>query len=548
MSDALWSAIDSRAWSVAHARHLLNRAGFGAPRELSDRLAKMAPAEAVDYLVDFKRIDDPLPPPDFVIPQFSKAETQWLVDGMSKPAIERAGQAAREVQKESLGMLRAWWFDRMARTLRPLEEKMTLFWHSHFAVAASKVQESGHLYQLNAVMREHAAGNVKTLTTLVGQTPAMLQYLDNAQNTKDGPNENWAREMLELFTLGHGAYSEHDIKEAARAFTGWTCNHERFLFRERDHDMGEKTFLGRTGAFTGEDVIDIVFEQPACAEHFARKLWKFFAYDDPEPEIVAGLAATLRKNNYELAPMLKLLFLSQAFYSERAVGTQIKCPAQLLVSLCLDLRIDPLPVIQVNEAMQALGQELFYPPNVRGWPGGREWANANTLTLRYNLPVALVMAAIPNESDDKLRGMQNNMMSSASGGVGDTPDPTGSLGRLLAEFDGERRRRIEERLGVDRGHFRQWFGQWLTAWNSRPPWDSERVVGDVHAETAGGWVDTLTERYLAVSISTEQRKDLLWAIGAMGDPACAMPSGGPPRERVHSTLHLLFSLAEYQVC
>ncbi|MEK7795752.1 MAG: DUF1800 family protein, partial [Candidatus Hydrogenedentota bacterium] len=352
----------------------------------------------------------------------------------------------------------------------------------------------------------------------------------------------------ELFTLGHGAYSEHDIKEAARAFTGWTCNHERFIFRERDHDTGEKSFLGRSGAFTGEDIIDIVFDQPACAEHFAHKLWRYFAYDDPEPEIVSGLAATLRDNNYELAPMLKQLFLSQAFYSERAIGTQIKCPAQLLVSLCLDLRIDPLPFIHVTEAMQALGQELFYPPNVGGWPGGREWANANTLTLRYNLPVALVTAAMPNESDDKLRGMQNNMMSPAAGGAGDTPDPSGALGRLLAEFDGERRRRIEERLGADRGRFRQWLGQWLTAWNARAPWNAERVVGDVPTKTAGGWIDALTDRYLAMPISAEQRKDLLWAMGAMGDSERAMPTGGPPRGRVHSTLHLLFSLAEYQLC
>jgi len=210
---------------------------------------------------------------------------------------------------------------------------MTLFWHSHFAVSAQKVRSARLNYQLNATLRRHATGNFRTLLQEVAKTPAMLEYLDNRQNVKGNPNENWAREFFELFTLGIGNYSENDIKEAARAFTGWTARGEQSVFVARRHDDGVKTLFGRTGRFTADDVIDLTLAQPACAEFICAKLWRFFAYENPDPEVVRGLADTFRQSDYELKPVLKQIFSCQAFYSERATATQINRRCSFLRNL-----------------------------------------------------------------------------------------------------------------------------------------------------------------------------------------------------------------------
>jgi uncharacterized protein (DUF1800 family) len=198
---------------------------------------------------------------------------------------------------------------------------------------------------------------------------------------------------MELFTLGIGNYTEQDIKEAARAFTGWGHDGDDFIFRQYDHDAAEKVFFGKRGNFDGDDIISIIMEHPACGPYIAGKLFEFFAYEDPEPAMVQSLGALLKERSYELRPLLRTLLTSRAFYSDRAIGTQIKSPIQLVVGTVRMLGVEMPGPRQLYQSMQQMGQIPFEPPNVRGWPGGRMWINTSTLFVRYNTAVALAGGA-----------------------------------------------------------------------------------------------------------------------------------------------------------
>ena len=222
----------------------------------------------------------------------------------------------------------------MLKTSRPLQEKLVLFWHGHYATSNEKVRDYRKMMGQFSMLREKANGNLRHLLIIVGKDPAMLIYLDNRQNYKGHPNENFAREVMELFSLGTGNYTEQDIKEVARAFTGWSLDNDGvgFLNRANLHDEGEKTILGRTGKFKGEEAIDILLAQPACAQFISRKLYRFFVRDELSPELAEELATSLRTHKYEIAPFLEQIFLSRDFYSNASYATQIKSPVQLVVS------------------------------------------------------------------------------------------------------------------------------------------------------------------------------------------------------------------------
>jgi uncharacterized protein (DUF1800 family) len=229
----------------------------------------------------------------------------------------------------------------------------------------------------------------------------MLQYLNNNQNRKGRPNENYARELMELFTLGIGNYTEQDVKEAARAFTGWQSEGDEFVFRLRAHDEERKTFFGQSGNFDGDDVIELILRHKACAPFVGGKLFRFFAYDGAEgggpiePGIAESLGQVLRDNKWSIRPVVKTILRSRAFYSEKAIGAQIKSPVQLVLGTVRILGL-PLPPMQVlRNVLQQMGQVPFNPPNVKGWPGGRTWINAATLFVRYNTCVALVGGNVP---------------------------------------------------------------------------------------------------------------------------------------------------------
>jgi uncharacterized protein (DUF1800 family) len=406
------------SWTVYEAAHLLNRAGFGGnPNEIKAFHA-MGRIKAVDSLL----APDPSPVP---LPKWAsreqavadmrarfeqRRELQRKLRGLSPEQADRLRRENnQDMQRESRQQAlegQGWWFHRMLVTRAPLREKMTLFWHDHFATSVQKVRQAALMMNQNDLFRKHAVGNFKELTQAILLDPAMLIYLDTESSRKGKPNENFAREVMELFTLGEGNYTEQDIREAARAFTGYQMNRltGEVTHNIRQWDGGEKTIFGKSGPFTGADVIDLIFQSPRPAQFLAKKLWEFFVYENPSPTAVDALADSFHKSNFEVAPLLREIFLSKEFYAEASIRSQIKSPVQFLVSLLKQLEITTPPVGFPITSQQQLGQVLFLPPNVAGWDWGQAWINTNTLLTRYNLAGFLTKGA---EEGGKAMQMEN---------------------------------------------------------------------------------------------------------------------------------------------
>lgn len=379
----------SAQWDYAKARHLLLRGGFGGPPEEVARLYKLGLHAAVAELVNFHRqpactlaID--IQPQEPLLAYEQQLEPQEREEvRRSHERIERAQQA----------QLRQWWIRRMAESPRPLEEKLTLFWHDHFATGyEDKFYRSLPLYQQNQLFRKYADRYDALLREII-HDPATIVYLDNQTNVKGKGNENLGREVLELFTLGRDqGYTEQDLRELARALTGYTYirDTDQFRYRGTQHDETPKTILGETGNWSADEAIDIVLQHPSTARYIAKKLFEFFAHRNPDAQTIDTLAHVLRTNNYELAPTLENLFLSEEFYSPRALAQQIKSPAELMVGLVRTLKLPNVNYGNVDQRMQAMGMTLFQPPNVAGWDEGRAWISANRVLLRYNAAANLV--------------------------------------------------------------------------------------------------------------------------------------------------------------
>jgi hypothetical protein len=387
--------LDPKAWDYDKARHLLVRAGFGGTPEEVAKLQEMGLYGAVDYLVDFQR----RPPANFPLEVFPPPRADPLEAKLRIPVVRNHVAGMRHgLEGNQMARLRLWWLKRLVESSRPLEEKLTLFWHGHFATQYSLVQNSFTMYEQNQLFRDQAAGNSRALLFGIVHDPVMLRYLDNNTNVKGKPNENLAREIMELFAMGvDQGYTQADIREAARALTGYTYDHHSGQFRyvAGQHDDGPKTIFGKCGNWTGDDLVNLILEQPATARFVADKLFRFFAHDNPSPEMVEQLAHVLRSHHYELAPMLKNLFLSEEFYSDRTRGTQIKNPVQLMVGMLRDLGVKEVADYHgIEAALRDMGQELFEPPDVKGWREGRSWINANRLFLRYNT-VADMIRTLP---------------------------------------------------------------------------------------------------------------------------------------------------------
>lgn len=387
-------------FDAVKAGHLLNRAGFGGTPEEVQRVMSMGPGNAVDWLLDFP--DAPAEEqsqndvPDFSgidgYPKDFQAIRQMLRDKTPderKAFIQKLMMANREALQATMG----WWLQRMVSGPHPLQEKLTLFWHGHFTSSAKDEKSATLIWNQNELLRREAAGNFRTFVRAISRDPAMIDYLNNDQNRKEHPNENYARELMELFTLGIGNYTENDVKQGARAFTGWAHDGDDYVFRQYDHDNGLKYFMGRSGTFNGDDIIEIILNNPACAPFISGELFAFFAYDTPEPQVKQGLASILLEERWELRPLLRTMFTSRAFYSPQAMGTQIKSPVQLVVGTLRQLDVPMPDVRRLEGAMQQMGQVPLFPPNVKGWPGGQTWINTSTLFERYNFAVALAGGA-----------------------------------------------------------------------------------------------------------------------------------------------------------
>ncbi len=372
------------------AAHLLNRAGFGGTVDEIQRAVQDGPRATVDRLLAFP--DLPAEEQGKDVPDLSSlvdypADFRAMRQVLASKTPDEQRQYRQKLMaanRDAVQIISQWWLARMGRGPYPLQEKLALFWHGHFTTSAREERSALLMWQQNELLRRMAAGNFADFVRAVARDPAMLDYLNNQQNRKQRPNENFARELMELFTLGIGNYSETDIKEAARAFTGWGHDGDDFIFRRNDHDFGVKRFMGRVGNLDGEDIISIILEHPACARYIAVKLFRFFAHDEPDAALSDALGGLLRESRYNLRPLLRTILMSRAFYSPQAIGAQIKSPIQLVVGTSRLLGV-PLPTDRrLTNALTQMGQVPLMPPNVQGWPGGRTWINTATLLARSN--------------------------------------------------------------------------------------------------------------------------------------------------------------------
>lgn len=420
LSVGLWPAAPVRAASAMgfdEARHLLSRTSFGATPAEVHALETVDYAGAVDRLLGNIRRTAATPAPDWVT--LGPAEVrrqQQMADAQRKEASDgKKLDIVRPVQEQGRE-LKNWWIEEMLATDQPLVERMVLFWHNHFTSSMLKVRYAPALFRQNALFRREALGNYATLLRDVARDPAMLIYLDGMRSVARQPNENFARELLELFTLGEGHYAEADIKAAARAFTGWSVNRETGQFVERpgQHDSGEKTFLGKTGRLGGEDIVTILLAQPRTAETIVEKLWLEFVSLKPDRAEVARLAGDFRRSGYEIKPLVRAILLSPAFRDPANRGALIKSPVDLIVGSVHMLGLPVPEKTGLLRMLQGLGQVPFDPPNVKGWAGGESWITTYTLLLRQQflrrmieattvapMEAGMMMAQRPNRRADR---------------------------------------------------------------------------------------------------------------------------------------------------
>jgi uncharacterized protein (DUF1800 family) len=402
------------------AAHLLNRAGFGGPPAAIQNLADLSQAEALASLLDYEKIPDPTPAPEWAHPEPDRLQELRQVNQTGTPETKRqANENERRMQYERTIELRGWWLSRMAKGPRPFQEKMTLFWHGHFATSVEKVHDAYYMWRQNELFRRLATDNWLRLLIEAGKDPAMLVWLDQAESRKEHANENFAREVMELFALGIGNYTEKDVTEGARALTGWSLDraNQRFIYRPNYHDNGEKTYLGLTGNLTGEDVLAQIVKQPQSAKFITGKIWNFFAGQMPSADLNDALAAVFRSNGNNFKPFLRVMFTSEEFYSPDIVRNEVKSPTQWLVGTSRVLESELPPPLISTAMLRSLGQDLFAPPNVKGWDGGLSWITTNTLLSRYNEASTLVQGSFAplQGADFSLRGNGQNKKNPKAG-------------------------------------------------------------------------------------------------------------------------------------
>ncbi len=391
-------------------QHLLWRAGFGPAVEQLNDLSKYSPKQMYKALVKASERK-----PEYI--NVADNYLQGLYDGIQEAGrmqrLEMSADEKKMVQqknRDGIRNLNLYWLHEMINSASQLREKIALFWHGHFACRNLNLFFQQGILD---VVRRNALGNFGTMLKEVSRTAAMINFLNNQQNRKDHPNENFAREVMELFTLGRGHYTENDIKEAARAFTGWSTNVKGdFIFRQGQHDFGSKTVLGKIGNLTGDDILDILLKEKQTARYITGKLYKFLVNETIDSEKVEWLADRFFKNDYDISKLLEDIFTSDWFYDEKNIGVKIKSPIELIAGIqrLLPMKLEREEAILLLQ--RALGQILFYPPNVAGWPGGKSWIDSSTLMLRMRLPRMFneddEFNVKPKDDDDQMMGRKNN--------------------------------------------------------------------------------------------------------------------------------------------
>lgn len=395
--------IEKRSFNIgkinegAQINHLLRRAGFGIrPSELV-HYRQIGLEKTLDHLVNFETVDN--------------AELNSRLNNWNLKPSER--------QKD----LRRWWILRMAYTNRPLEEKLVLFWHGLLTSGIS-TSDPLSMYQQNELFRTKGYDSYTHLLKAISKDPAMLSWLDSRKNKKAAPNENFSRELMELFTMGEGTFGESDVKEAARAFTGYFLVNGKFVFNDAHHDFGPKNFLSQSGYFSGDQIINVIFQQTETAEYISKKLFTFFVHNSPTIQTIEKLSAILRANNYNIKTLMENLLSSEEFYSPRAYRSKIKSPAEFTIGLIRNTGAET-DGRKIANLMSEMGQTLFEPPDVAGWPDGITWISSNTMIQRLNYvhsitlsnlkgthfnPHTSIVPTHPNSPDGFLKGCLETML------------------------------------------------------------------------------------------------------------------------------------------
>jgi uncharacterized protein (DUF1800 family) len=566
----------------ARAGHLIYRAGFGATPEEIARLAAMTPEQAVASVLDYHAIpNDHLAPfdtsgvwdpslrdfPPSRVAATERAEkTGESLGARVKPAGERRLQPVvdrffywlRATMLETR-RLAHWWADRMVATNRSLEEKMALFWHGHFATGEEKIRDYRKMEQQLALLHRHATGNFRTLLIEVARGPAMLAYLDAAENVKGAPNENFAREVMELFTMGVGNYTEKDIREAARAFTGWIDDDLDFKVDPAKHDDGPKTFLGRAGNFDGVDILNIILEQKITAEYIAGKLYKFFVRENISPDVQVRLGAVLRDNNYEIAPLMQTIFRSRDFYSTPSVGSRIKGPIELVVSTYRKLGVKHLPGIpDLYVVSRELGQTLLNPPTVAGWAQGRAWITPGLLLARGNFARDVLFPDIINFVDPnfnpgaEVKRVNDRILAGYSIGEATVEQEPGGGGGMA----GGDKTMANVIAGAE--DFNTRYGSlvgWQEAVRRIKPipraaarFELSALVTAAGAKTAADAVAHLSLRLLSVPVNVAVRNTLVTFLERQLGTADLARASTYMERPLRLTAHLIMSSPEFQLC
>ena len=573
--------LSEKDWDFKKARHLLERAGFGGTPNDIEKIYKLGVNGAVNYLVNYENIstdnlevfiDSDIHDPGLInFPPSRPATTQLAKDTGEALGIKVKPSGNRRMQpivNKFFYWLRAsmletsrlshLWAGRMLTSPRPLEEKMTLFWHNHFSNSEAKVRDYRKMKLQNATFRKHATGNFRELLIATAKDPAMLYFLDAGQNIKGAPNENFAREIMELFTLGDGNYSEKDIREAARAFTGWNTNDLEFIVNKDQHDTEEKTVLSITGNFDGIDIIDILLKQEAASKFLVRKIYKEFVSEYYAEDTIEELAKIFRENNYEIKPLLRTIFLSKDFYSSNSIGTHIKSPVVLIVNTYKKMGLHEMPgVPDFNEASSMMGQTLFWPPTVAGWAGGKSWITPGLLMERGNFIRSFLYPEIDfvaydiHSADPYIIRMHEyiragsdittaTLASNESLGGDDTMMQSES--NMMADRDED----FNTRYGSYRG--------WQMAIEKVKPIKriaakmnlSEMVLKEGITRSEGA-VDYLLNRFLSVPISNEKRSKLIDFLNSTLGSNDLLESESYLEDPLRLVLHLILSEPEYQL-
>ena len=571
------SPISNTDWNYDTAAHLLERAGFGGTPDEIRALAIMPPEEAVRSLVYFDSTEnihlkpfdhsgihdpglEPFPPSRPATTELAKRTGEALgikvkQDGNRRlqPVVNKFFYWLRASVLET-NRVAYWWANRMVATNTPLQEKMALFWHGHFAINESKVRDYRKLLVELELFQEMGTGSFRDLMVAVAQDPAMLSFLDAGVNVKGASNENFAREIMELFTMGVGNYSETDIREAARAFTGWNYVDLEFVINTEQHDADTKTFLGRAGDFDGVDIIDIIMEQPVTAEYIAGKIYRYYVRDELSKDLQTELGNVFREADYEVAALLKTIFLSKDFYNAESVGVHIKSPVELAVSTYRKLGLNYVPgVPDFNGATGALGQTLFRPPTVAGWAGGRSWITPGLLLERGNFARDVLFPDInfiPSDRRNGSREIQSVARRIREGlDITSATQPSSvSEGQVIAESNMLADR--DEDFNTRYGSFRGWQ---MAIERVKPiPRHTARLnlsqmVETQDLQTSNEVVDYFIARFMRVAPGEDSRRMLVSFLDRELGTSSISEAQTYMEDGLRMTLHLLMSQPEYQL-